>query len=326
MISGAHGVFLSGKGNLKDFFIQARFIYLPTLWVFLGFTLIREHRQILFITRMVSILMMIKGIQGVIVYFLNKPVFVGAEYLIDHTASALLIAGLAFAVCEIINRENPIKLKLVYLIGFLPTVYSFILNDRRSAMVAIPLAMIPMALAMPTGWYRGKIKYIVALGAIGTLAVLPAAQSIISASEEGPSFRDIENFNLFKEATESWLTGIGYGVEAREFVPLPFIGHVYSRNQLIPHNTVLLVLAAAGPLGIAALGLTFSYLITLFGHYTRKYKSYNHISIGIFGQMLIGQWLIFTFADMSLQDLKLQAITCVMAGGIYRILQEEKTT
>ena len=88
---------------------------------------------------------------------------------------------------------------------------------------------------------------------------------------------------------------------------------------------LLLVLAAGGPLGIAALGLTWTYMITLFGHYVRRFKSQSHINVGVFAQIIIGQWIIFTFADMSLQDLKLQAIIATMTGGAYRIMQENKT-
>jgi hypothetical protein len=140
----------------------------------------------------------------------------------------------------------------------------------------------------------------------------------------GPSYRDLENANMFREISLAPLTGLGFGKEFDEVYPLPKISHVYPRYKMIPHNQLLFAWSYGGPLTVASLSLLFVTMIALAGRLIFDEDMVGYRYLGIFSLFFFIQFFSYVFGDLGLQSNRNLLLGGVLMGGCFRLLMERK--
>ena len=102
---------------------------------------------------------------------------------------------------------------------------------------------------------------------------------------------------------------------------------VYQRDQIIPHNGILFFWTYNGPVGMAAVGTLFAFMIAAFGKLVRRRKDdYAFFLMGVTGFFLVLEYLAYTFGDMSFTNNAAECLVGLLFGGAMRILAETRGT
>jgi|GEM_PF-3361790 hypothetical protein len=332
-VAGLYGIATGGDPVVH--FIQTRFLHAFPLWTFIGFVLLRD---IAFVKRLIfwiTLLVGLKSLQGIFMYLLHRDVFSQAEYLVDHYYSLFAVIAMIAMVRYAVHNPNPASI-VVNGLGFLILFTTYILNDRRTSYVGVGLAAIMVPVLLPLAWLKRHALKILGLIAFGLFYVaatwnLPAPIGFVGAlvqsfgqeaGSEGPSYRDLENANLFNAVVDQPLTGLGYGKEFAEVFKMPDISYVYARYRMIPHNLFLASWAYGGPLTVGALSLVFATMIWLSGRLMRESRDPTLFFIGLLSLFYFMQYFSFVFGDLGLQINRNQMLAGILMGGCYRLLQE----
>lgn len=331
-LAGIYG--LATGASIQTYLIQTRFLHALPLWTFIGFVLMRDHRfaerAIFWITLMVAL----KSVQAIAVYLMHRDIFAEAEYLVDHYFSAFSVVAMV-AMSYYLCTQKYWGLRLLNALGILATLTTYILNDRRTSFVGFALALMILPGLIPSAWLRRYIPRLMILGAMGIAFVgatwnMPAPIGFVGATiksfgqedgSEGPSYRDLENANLFNAAASSPLTGIGLGKEFEEAYPMPDISFVYARYRMLPHNLFLAAWGFGGPLTMAATSLIFVSMIWLAGRMLRTADRSPLFFVGLVALFYGLQYFSYTFGDIGLQINRNQMLAGIFLGGCFRLLK-----
>ena len=334
LLSAAHG--LMTGGTMKTVTIQIRFMHLLPLWSLVGFLMISQVEYANKILKVFSLTMIFKGFQGIFVYFMNKSVLAKEEYLLNHFASALWVGAVVYWVIYLAQKRAiwPQKLwRCALLIG---PIYSYVLNDRRTANVGLVFAGFALAFFLPLQWWRAQVKKMLIFTCflmlfIGATWNMPTSglgflagsiKSIVFPEVTEIDSRKIENFNLLSTVIDNPVAGIGIGKEYPEIRVLPSISAAYTRDQIMPHNGILFFWAYDGAWGMAGVGTLFAFMIGSFGKLILKKGDSGLFLMGTTCLFLTVEYLMFTFGDMSFQNNGGQCLIGLMFGGAIRILAE----
>ncbi len=331
-IAGMYG--LASGANVQTYLIQTRFLHILPFWTFIGFVLLRDHRYAEQVILWITVMVTLKSAQAIGVYLMHRDVFKLSEYLVDHYFSAFsVVAMVALTRYLWVTRSWPIK--LLCALSALTVLTTYVLNDRRTSYVGFALAFFMLPGLIPTAWLRRLLPKLLIAGGVGALFVgatwnMPAPIGFIGATvrsfgsedgSEGPSYRDLENANLFAAASSSPLTGIGYGKEFTETYPMPDISFVYERYRMLPHNLFLASWGFGGPLTVAATSLIFISLIWMAGLLLRASDRAPVFFPGLIALFYALQYFSYTFGDIGLQINRNQMLAGFFLGGCFRLLQ-----
>lgn len=331
-VAGIYG--LSTGANFTTYLIQTRFLHIFPFWVFIGFVLLRDtvftERLIFWVTWMV----VLKSLQALLVFLIYRDSFQEAEYLIDHYFSAYSVIALVALSAYFLRSKNAL-FRLFLVTSALVVLAAYFLNDRRTSYVGAGLAVFALLALLPSAWYRRNGPRLLLASFAGLLFVgatwkLPPPLGFVGSTirsfgsedgTEGPSYRDLENANIFGAAASSPLTGIGYGKEFEEKFPMPDISFVYERYRMLPHNLFLAAWGFGGPLTIAATSLIFVTMIWLAGRLIREGWQTPLAFFGIVALFYALQYFSYTFGDIGLQINRNQMFGGLFLGGSFRLLQ-----
>ena len=325
-------------GNFKDAFVQSRFNHLLPIWCFVGWGLVKNLEIANKILTIFALLWIFKGYQGVFNFYYHLDYFSLQEYLITHFASGFIVVATVYILTYSVFFTKNMLFRVFLWFNTIPLFLSFVYNDRRSAIIAIILAMVCCVSSLPLLSLKkfGKplLKASVLIGIYmgatwnmsGPIAALSAPlKSIIQGQpNEGPSSREIENFNLFSSIIRYPYMGLGLGKEYVEIWQLPKIDHIYARNNMLPHNGLLFFWVFSGPIGIGAVGCFFTFAYFILAHFFRDPRNKPAVAFGIAGMFFVTQYIVFIFADQSYHNNRAMFLTSMFVGGGARILSEQK--
>ena len=333
----ATGFGLITGGSLVTSLIQIRFMYLFPIWAFIGFVVLRDESYFRKIFFWLTMLMVFKSLQLIFNYMLNREVYAEAEYIYEHYFSAYLTVAMLQLLYWMWRRPEGL-VKLICLLAFALSMLAYILDARRTSYVGIPFAIAILLFFLPKTFMRVYGRWIVTtvvFSGVITAATwnLPAPFGLVGSlyrsfgQETGsgePSYRDLENANLFREVSMAPLTGLGFGKEFDEVYPLPSISHVYPRYKMIPHNQLLFAWSYGGPLTVASLSLLFVTMIALAGRLIYDEDMVGYRYLGIFCLFFFVQFFSYVFGDLGLQSNRNLLLGGLLMGGCFRLLMERK--
>ena len=140
-------------GSLNTHFIQTRFVHILPLAALVGFVFLRrEFFQKLILLMMLAITL--KSIQGVFIYFGNLGVFADAEYLVDHYFSMFAVFSMVAILTLAFTMKSSPLLTSILILSQIPVIITFVLNDRRTAYLAVFFALAVFLSSMSLKWFR----------------------------------------------------------------------------------------------------------------------------------------------------------------------------
>ena len=337
-LSAIHG--LSTGGTIKTLFIQTRFMHLLPLWTLVGFIMVSRAEYANKLLKTFALVMIFKGFQGVFVYLMHRSYFLEADYLLNHFASGLWVAAFAYWVNHVAHLNLSWPQKLWRFALLLPVIVCYILNNRRTAIIGVGLASFALLFLLPREWLKKQVKKLVVISIVlplfigatwnspknGLGFISNTFKSLLFSDKEIVDSRNIENYNLYRTVIDNPLFGLGISKEYPEYMQLPSMEEVYTRDQIMPHNGILFFWTYNGPLGMAAVGTLFAFIIGTFGTLVRRKGDVNLFLVGTTSLFLSVEYLAYTFGDMSFQNNACQCLVGLMFGGTMRILAELRKT
>ncbi|MCX6128383.1 MAG: hypothetical protein NTX25_04875, partial [Proteobacteria bacterium] len=314
-----------------------RYIYLLPIWTFIGFVVLRDRSILRKIFMWLSILMVLKSLQSLFLYFTNRAYYSEAEYIYEHFFSAYAAVAMVCMLYYFWKYSAP-HLRLFNGLGFIVTLYAYILNDRRTSYVALIFAIGCLVCLLPKKFYQAHARrYAPLLGGFALFTALtwnlPAPFGFLGSlyrsfgsetGEEGPSYRDLENANMLREVAIKPFTGLGYGKEFEEVFPMPSVAAVYKRYKMIPHNNLLAAWCYGGPLTMSALCLLFVAMIALAGRMILDPDLEGYRFLGIASLFYFVQYFCSTFGDLGFQVNRNLMLGGLLFGSCFRLYMQRK--
>jgi O-antigen ligase len=239
------------------------------------------------------------------------------ERLTEHgsvVAQSLLIV--TFLAILLFRVRGGVRRWALFL-GLLPTVYVFLVGQRRAGIAALAVGAVILAVAVL--WRRPKVFWSVVPVATLVIAAYTAAfwssQSVIGfpaqaikgfiapdqASAEDRSsdiYRWIEAYNLNYTIRADPLKGLGFGRPFYRPVPLPDIS-VFEFNAYQPHNTILWIWIKMGFIGFAATFYMLGRSIVLGAERVRRMPQDVDLVVTLAATLYIAMYTIYSFVDIS---------------------------
>ena len=201
--------------------------------------------------------------------------------------------------------------------------WGMIANNRRLAWVELAACLVVLYFITPMTRLKRRVgqTVVILLPAIaiyvaigwnrpsGLFAPVRILRSVVDAQADTSTlWRDWENYNLYVTVKAAPILGTGFGHGYIEAVQLPDISRAYAIYRYAPHNSVLGLLAFAGPIGFAGiwliipLGIFFAIRAYRFSYEPRD-RAAALACVGVlvayivhcFGDMGLGTWTsVFT--------------------------------
>jgi hypothetical protein len=305
-------------GDLRAAIWEVRpFFYLPIAYV-LATNLCRtpRHYRQIFWTAMVGITM--QSVLSLYYYFdLSIPDREGLESLVEHAAAIHINALAMLLILSLLFKGCTAGMRALLLVMAVPTIWVWIISQRRAAVVALAVAFILLLVTLRWRQRRTFRKFapvaiIVLVGYLGAFwnaqgsAGFPAqaVKTVIapgSVSEEDRSsdlYRLIENYDINYTIRSSPILGLGFGQKFLRPVPLPDISF-FEFYEYIPHNSLLWVWIKTGFGGFVALLYLFGRSLMLGSTAIRKMVNGRDAAFLTMAVMYVAMYAVFTFVDIS---------------------------
>jgi O-antigen ligase len=195
----------------------------------------------------------------------------GLEALTEHTTS--LVYGWIFllAIALWSFRRTSWWARVLVAVACVPTLWVFVLSQRRAAVVALVagfvvlavvmffrqrkvfLIMVPVAVILTFGYTVAFWNATEGVG-FGARAIksVVAADQVSERDASSNLYRKIENFDLVYTLRAEPLTGVGFGKPFLQPAPLPDISF-FVFHEFIPHNQFLWIWLKTGFFGFVTL-------------------------------------------------------------------------
>ena len=267
--------FLNG-GAIGNAYWQVRQLIFVPVFVWLLSEALRgpdDHRVL---ARIVVAAALVKTAVGLYFHFaIARPAGLNLPFLTSHSDTMLFCLSIVIVFVRWIEQPDARGLRLC--LWFIPPVLCAVwLNNRRVAWVGLGSAALVVWQMAP--WNRAKRMLagmaLVALPILGlylaagwgstaaafkpvvAIRTLVATKDGSRAEDSSTRSRQIENFNLAQTLWQHPLgTGLGHPYE--EVVKGPDISKSFALYRYIPHNSVLWMMTAGGPLGFFLLWSLF---------------------------------------------------------------------
>jgi hypothetical protein len=244
--------------------------YLVLMYVFATHLFTRSKQYVL-LAWLIALAIAIQHVFVLQFYFgLSAAQREAMQALTEHQTSLLYTFVLILTLALWLFRRCSWTARLLLLILCVPTLWVFVLSERRAGFVALVVGFIVLGVVL--AFRRTRVFFVVLpIGLIG-LAGYTAAfwnaedgigfgavaiKSVIAPTELSESdassdlYRQIENFNLVQTAKSQPL-GVGFGQPFLQLVPLPELS-VFPFQEYIPHNSVMWIWLKTGYLGLVVL-------------------------------------------------------------------------
>lgn len=320
-------------GQFKYILLQSRYYHNLPITIFVGFTLFGTKQRLFKFYKVIALAITCKAWQSIYVYNALIAWDEDHQYLIDHGYSIYCTLAVSFTICYFRFFKVNAGLKAYLIISLAPIAWSYVLNDRRTSLLATIIAIVGLVMMKFPKVDKKTIKNIgkFAIGVLALVAItwkLPAPLGLEKILTDmgfigGPSgyatYRDLENANIFATVAESGILGFGSGKEIIEPYTLPDIRFIYEEYLLMPHNQLMTSWAFFGCQMAASMGMFFMISVWLCTLCIRHADAYTR-SVGIIALMYFVQYLAATFADLGFQLPKNIIVAGISMGALVRIV------
>lgn len=324
---------LATGGTFQVAMIQIRYLYLMPLWVFIGFTVLRNKEYVSRIFFWLTAVIVLKSFQGLFIYFTNRAYFIDTEYLYDHFYSAFC-APTFLLLIYYFYKHKALHMRLLNAVCFIVTAVVYEINDRRTSYAALILTVLALLALLPPALARRYGRTLLITGLLaGSFTVitwnLPVGPGAIvrylsDNAVTGPSYRDLESANIMNALASAPLTGLGFGKEFDEVFMMPSVAAVYTRYKMIPHNVFLSMWCYGGPLTMAGVSLYFIFAIAMAGRLASAEGMEGLRLIGVLAVAFYIQYFSYVFGDLGLQVNRLELLGGICLGACARLLFERQ--
>jgi O-Antigen ligase len=203
------------------------------------------------------------------------------ESLVGHASAIQMNVVILMALCVFLLPRSPRALRVLLPLAALPIGWTWLISQRRAAVVALAAAVIMVALLLCTLNPKlltrlAPLLVVLIVGYLGAfwnndgLVGFPAQaiKSVVSPAEVGEKdqssdgYRTVENLDISATIHAKPITGLGFGQRFYRPYPLPDISF-FPFYEYLPHNNVLWIWIKTGAGGFVA-------LLYLFGSAIRR--------------------------------------------------------
>lgn len=248
---------LGRGGNVNVGLWEARSIFYLPLMLILASNLLTKRDHIIILMSLVMTALFIEGLLGVSFYYttLRANRAINAAGIMEHSAAIHMNTVFVFCLALWLFRCS-LKARLLMLIIGMPVLFTFILLQRRAAILALLFALICMAILL----YREKrvafwiivptvallfSLYLIAFwnhsGRLGFAARAVksqlAPQQASLRDQLSDDYRLMENYDIYYTIRQAPLTGVGFGQMFIMKIPLPDISF-FIWYRYITHNSI----------------------------------------------------------------------------------------
>lgn len=239
------------------------------------------------------------------------------ESLNEHGSALghnLLILGV---VSLLMFRARAGKERLLLLAALVPTVFVYMVAQRRAGVAALAIAVLLLLVLL--FWRRRALFWFVAplTGAItvGYLGVFwnstsslgfpaQAIKSVIApgsasaADQSSDLYRLIEAFDLHFTIRTDPLKGLGFGRPFYRPVPLPDITD-FELSIYLPHNSILWFWIKTGFAGFATMFYVLGKMVMLGANRARRLADGIDVTVAQLGVLFVVMFTVYTYVDIS---------------------------
>jgi hypothetical protein len=238
------------------------------------------------------------------------------ESLNEHGSTLGQNLLLLLALASLSFRGVDWKQRMLLSVACVPTMYVYILSQRRAGVVTLGVALILLAVVLfwrqrRTFWRVVPIAALVAAGYVGAFwnaqgqVAFPAqavktviAPGELSAEDEQSDlYRIAENIDLYWTIRASPYLGLGFGQEFYRPYPLPDISG-FSFNAYMPHNSFLWIWIKTGFLGFATIVYVLGRGVNIGADETRRMRDGPDAVVVACATFFVVMYGIYTYVDI----------------------------
>jgi hypothetical protein len=238
------------------------------------------------------------------------------ESLNEHGSTLGQNLLLLLALASLSFRGVPAKQRILLSVACIPTMYVYIISQRRAGVVTLGVALVLLAVLLfwrqrKTFWKVVPIAALVATGYVGAFwnaqgqVAFPAqaVKSIIAPGELGAEdeqsdlYRIAENINLYWTIRASPYRGLGFGKEFYRPFPLPDISG-FTFNAYMPHNSFLWIWIKTGFLGFATMIYVLGRAVMIGADETRRMRDGPDTVVVAGATFFVVMYGIYTYVDI----------------------------
>lgn len=238
------------------------------------------------------------------------------ESLSEHSATIPMNALFILLLCAVMFKCSR-WLKWTAFLLAVPTMYAYLLSQRRAAMIALFLGVFVVIAVLyqrrrRAFWFVAPTTVVLGLGFVlgtwnaGGAVGLPAqaVKSVLfpdqlsDADTSSDLYRQLENFNLYFTIQNYRPFGVGFGHKFLRPAPMPDISF-FEFWEYIPHNNVLWIWLKMGFLGFCSMLFMFGRAVQLGARSIALVRSVDHVAIVLVGLTYVVMFLVFAYVDIA---------------------------
>lgn len=306
-------------GNVSVALVEARpVVYLPLFYILIvNVCRTRRDYASMFVAAIVgveiSVLLSIN-------YYSNLAQDVRSELndLNEHGAAISMNLMILMFLTALVYRRVSGRARIGLFILCVPTMFVYIIAQRRAAIVALGAALIVLAATLAwrqraTFWKVVPLATIVIVGYVGAFwnsesaAAFPAqavkgvvAPDDASASDQSSDlYREIEKFDLSFTVRSSPVIGIGFGNPFLRPIPLPALAESFTLQEYLPHNSLLYIWTKTGFFGFAALFVILARALAMGTSRVRSANSGNDALIAMCAVGFVVMYTVYLYVEVA---------------------------
>ena len=328
----AHG--LAGGGVFALAFRQLRPCLLAGLAIVIGARIPWTRRLVYRLFAALWLVAVVKSLLGLYVLIFKWDWSLGErEYLIDHISSDILVSGLIAGWLYTRQMAKGALARRTFFLTLPLILFVWQINDRRTSAVGLVVSLLVLAaLNAPHLWtYRRRGIALVAGFSVflaatwrmsGPLGFAARTIQSLAGGDGSLSYRTLENFNLAAALTSQPLLGFGFGRRFPMVAPLPDISFLFSDFDLIPHNNLLALWAAGGPLLLAAMVWFFLDSALRSAVLLVKGSEPWIRGVGVLGLTAMIRWWTYGAFDMGFVESRMMVTGGLFMGMVWAVSQK----
>ncbi|MEZ5264503.1 MAG: O-antigen ligase family protein [Acidimicrobiales bacterium] len=325
-------------GDLRQTFYQVSPMLL-TIAVGVAACLLGNRQLLLKLERIVLVVAAVRALVCLYLYItVFRPSGESFLYVTTHSDSVLWVVALAMLTGKLIAtfRLEPQRGRVALALLYLGAITA---NNRRLAWVELGVVVAYAVWATPPRLHRLRARVaavavpvllvytVIGLSAPPSRLFMPvqALNSVNDETDSSTMSREIENHNLFVTIQQGGLLGVGFGHEYTEQIVGPDISTAFPQYRYLPHNSLLGLIAFAGPVGFIGFWLPFVVAMGAAAR-LRSHPSRRLRAAGVWFAGAIIAYTLMAWGDIGLQSSLNTVLGAVGAGLAVRMVGDAPLT
>ena len=239
------------------------------------------------------------------------------EALGEHGASVSIDALIVFTIATLTFVGASRASRLVLLAMLVPVGYSYLVAQRRAAIIGLGLGLVALFVVLfwrqrRTFWRLAPVVLIAVVGYLGAFwnsagtAGFPAQAiktvispgSVSETDQSSDIYRQIENADLSATIRDVPLTGLGFGRPFYQPFTLPDISF-FEFYRYIPHNSMLWIWIQTGFFGFASLFFVVGRALAVGARKLRQLTSAADAAAVATASLFVMMYIVFAYVDIA---------------------------